>query len=1058
MSLLRPVALLFLILCACGGPNVEYPRVTAGILDLRGWDFERDGAARLDGDWEFYWQRLLMPADLRGERPPRIDGFIAVPGLWNGQRPGDMTELPGEGFATYRVQVRLPPDSGMLGMYVPGVRTSYELYINGDLLTNNGRPGRSPESTRPEALPHVLVFPTPEDGRLDLILRVANFDHRKGGTEYRFLLGPERPIRDWHLRRVSFEHFVSGALVIMGIYHLGLFMLRRRDGSSLYFGLFCLVIMVRTLSANGGERFFATLLPPGHYTLLVRLEFLGFYLATPLFSAFVRSVFPDRFSDRWLLVMVVVGSIFSLIVVLTPVSVFNRTALTYSIFTLVSIFYLIYIVTRAATEGRAGALLFLGGTILLAATVINDVLFSNGVIYSFMLVPFGLFLFIFIQAFLLSSRFARALVTEEMLTGSLERKVADRTVELREAYDSLSAIDRAKTDFFTNISHEIRTPLTLILTPLEAILARPAGIDAENRNSLRLMHRNGRQLLGLVNDLLDISRLDADKTELRMIETDITRLVARVRDQFVPAARARGIELRQTGPRDGIHCVTDPEKIERALSNLLQNAIKFTRRGSVTISVSRADDGTSCIEVHDTGAGIEPERIDSIFERFNTSYTGRIGTDAGTGIGLYLVKRIMELHGGTVSVESSPGRGSCFRLHLPERPAPNASPGKEPETDPVALPSVIEPADSESDAAIPSSPGTPVAPPEATLVELGVRETVLVVEDNRDLRAFLVSLLRPVYRIVTARDGAEGLRRARHFQPGAIVSDVMMPIMDGVEMLRRLKQDDDLAQIPVLMLSARAELEDRLEGLNLGADDYMAKPFYAMEVRSRINTLLLRGRLRELAVARMRESIFADFHDHLGGNLTDLSISIQNLARDVQSTPRLDAAVDAVKRNFMRTSRAFRDQLASADDLKLLEEDFLDGLNLILLRRYANHKRPLNYRAAPEARRLLLSSRVRGTMIKELYAVAQELASNDLKHGQGETTWSFRTHEDDLIIDTTTLLNGAEASETGTTPRDESTTSYGMGNIRRRVAAADGEVAIKMEDGSFQVMVRWPVR
>ena len=388
--------------------------------------------------------------------------------------------------------------------------------------------------------------------------------------------------------------------------------------------------------------------------------------------------------------------------------------------------------------------------------------------------------------------------------------------------------DRLKTRFFQNISHELRTPLTLILGPLETLLGR--ADHRGDRPELQMISRNARRLLRLVNQLLELSRIDAGRLEKRLQRGNLAELIRELVQSFEPYAKRREIRLsvRTNGGTDVSH---DPEIVERIVSNLLSNACKFTPAGG-EVQVELAEEGTGesvRISVKDTGAGIPRAELNRIFERFYQVGGSEARSHEGTGIGLSLVRELVQIHGGTIEVSSRPGAGSEFVVRLPGAREIGAFRAQsipfraEPEAprelayaklESSGLLSMLPAAELQETA--PQEPGPP--PPER-------RELILVVEDNPDMRAYLRAGIERHYSVIEAADGAEGVKKAAEHLPRLIVADVMMPGMDGFGLCRALHADPRLAMIPVILLTARTSQEMVVEGLEAGAVDYITKPF-----------------------------------------------------------------------------------------------------------------------------------------------------------------------------------------------------------------------------------------
>jgi PAS domain S-box-containing protein len=384
------------------------PEAVSGVLDLTDWDFEKDGPVDLKGEWEFYWQQHLSPDDLSKPTPPGKTDFKHVPEYWNNYEIDGM-KLPGEGFATYRLTVFLDDPKQPLALRLMEISTAYTLFVNGKNLTSAGVTGTRRDTTTPQQYRQVVDF-EPDADQLEIILHVSNFHHRKGGVWEVSQLGREADIRQSQERKLGFDLFLFGSIVIMGLYHLGLFVVRRKDRSPFYFSIFCFLIALRLFTT--GERFLIHLFPSISWEIVTKLEYLSFYLAVPVFILFIQSLFP-KFSKRILYTVGVLGVAFSLVVLSMPARFFSHINNLYEIITFLMIVYSLYVILISLTEKRMEAFVFLLGFTILSLLTINDILYVEGIIETGHFAPFGMFVFIFSQAFLLTFRFSNALATVE---------------------------------------------------------------------------------------------------------------------------------------------------------------------------------------------------------------------------------------------------------------------------------------------------------------------------------------------------------------------------------------------------------------------------------------------------------------------------------------------------------------------------------------------------------------------------------------------------------------------------------------------------------------------
>lgn len=441
--------------------------------------------------------------------------------------------------------------------------------------------------------------------------------------------------------------------------------------------------------------------------------------------------------------------------------------------------------------------------------------------------------------------------------------------------EALAEIDRAKTAFFSNVSHEFRTPLTLILGPVEDALAQASGsLQGEN---LTAVHRSARRLMRLVNSLLDFARLEAGRLETWFAPTDLATLTAGLASSFRSLVEPSALSLVVDCPPLPEAVYVDPSQWEKIVLNLVSNAYKFTLQGEIAVRLRWCGDHVE-FAVKDTGCGIPDAELPRIFERFHRVEGARGRSFEGTGIGLSLVQEFTKIHGGSVQVSSIEGQGSSFVVSIPtgtaHLPPERIVRSRRLEDLPMASASYVLEAMAwtghEQDGAVSELPidaGDATAPANATdaISRSGAR--VLIADDNADLRSYLARIVGTRWNVELAADGQAALEAARERPPDLVLSDVMMPRLDGLALLRELRADPSTREIPVVLLSARAGEDSLLVGIETGADDYLVKPFSARELLARVQTHLNMARLRrewasELEAANKELDSFAHSVSH----------------------------------------------------------------------------------------------------------------------------------------------------------------------------------------------------
>ncbi len=455
-----------------------------------------------------------------------------------------------------------------------------------------------------------------------------------------------------------------------------------------------------------------------------------------------------------------------------------------------------------------------------------------------------------------------------------------RRRELEQARDHLKALDQEKSRFTANVHHELRTPLTLMLAPVESLLGGDFGeLGGPQREYLQTVHTNGLRLLKLINNLLDLAKIEGAQLRIQRVPIRLGEVLRGLVASARPLAERKGVELSAEGLAGDREIHVDPDALEKILVNLLGNALKFTpERGRIEVRLAPAENGGAQLSVADSGIGIPSEQLDRIFDRFAQVDSSGTRNHEGTGIGLSLVWELVQLHGGRVWAESGgAGQGAQFHVLLPagEPDAPEAEEAlQDPSVRMVSLghsmaamegeldldvhagrsgeaPSLIEMERSVERARFEEAHAEEMPEDER---DRGARQEVLVVEDNGDMRKLLAHIVGKEYRVRTARNGREGLEAVRDSAPALVLTDVMMPEMSGTELCRILKNDPATRSIPVVLVTSKAEREMKLQGLELGADDYVTKPFHSRELMARLRSLL---RLRSLQaqVARRNQEL-----------------------------------------------------------------------------------------------------------------------------------------------------------------------------------------------------------
>jgi len=556
--------------------------------------------------------------------------------------------------------------------------------------------------------------------------------------------------------------------------------------------------------------------------------------------------------------------------------------------------------------------------------------------------------------------------------------------------DLLADLNRAKTEFLSNVSHELRTPLTLVLGPLGDVLADPDVAPVVQRRRVELALRNTRRLSRLVDRLLDFSRIEEGRLEAAFAPVDLSALTAEVARAFEPALESAGLRLVVDCRPLGEPAYVDRELWEKVILNLIANAFKFTERGEIRVACRRLG-RVAEVTVSDTGIGVPAAEIQHLFERFHRVHSSWARSSEGVGIGLSLVRETVELHGGTISVRSREGRGTTFVVSLPLGGLPPAPP-TELRTWPP--PSTRAPDGEEEGPRTIAEVERWVARPDDRPAEGpagGAR--VLVVEDDPDMRRYILDLLRPYWRVEGCADGHQALTSVQASLPDLVLADVMLPAMDGFELLRQLRGSPRTARVPVILLSARAGGEATLEGLAAGADDYLVKPFSAQELLARLRTHLELARGRESrARDAERQRVARELHDSVLQTLYGIALgaeSIRSLApREPERVAQVAEYVVQLARSALEEMRALILELRPE---ALAKDGLVAALRRLVAPMVSRHgiRAVLDLGREPEA----------SLEVKEaLFRIAQEALHNVARHARASQVRVLLAVDDGAVV------------------------------------------------------------
>lgn len=889
---MRFAAAVLLVLAVLGGlytqmPQVPFagsgPEAVRGTLDLRGIPWQERDLVRLDGEWEFYPGQLLAPAELAGAaapgNAPNPAQYVRVPEPWERYELADGQDRSAYGVGTFRLKVLFdradsdkeqPAASPIYGIRVTNIRAASALFVNGERIGASGKPGASSETTEHGNIPYFGYFAA-EGHTLEIVVHVSNFRFHTGGIAMPILLGTQEQIqffRDFALGR---DMVVATGLFLLFLYLLILFRLRPVERSWLYFGLVCLAGGVYALTQ--GEKLLGAMLPWLTYETFTRIQFGIGVVAEYWLLLYLRTLFPGRM-PRWLFVAFVSGIVVRLaLMTFASVPVFSQWEYPSSALFGIVVIYCVAVMLKGVARGVEGAAFMVAGVAFIGGAALSISLQVSGIAQTLPLVPLFFGGAVFSQALLLSMRFTRAFATGELLA------------------EKLLAADRFKDEFLANTSHEIRTPLHVMINISQSLIDGAAGgLNERQRENLELVVATGHRAAGLLKDILDHSRLRNGELLLHRRAVALKPVVRYVIELHRHLLKGKPVVLTERLSDALPYAAADEDRLVQILTNLIGNALKFTPSGEISVS-AKAENGWLSVAVQDTGIGIPESALARIFDAYDQVGQPGLGPGAsgGVGLGLNIVKRLVELHGGEIRAESAVGVGSTFTFTLQLFEDEEIGNGALRETEAadfrgsgfaetreeIAAAAETGEAVAAAEAVGASAPGDGTPFPAAGRIAYAV----LVVDDDAANRRVLTNLLAiDGYSVVQADSGEAALRALE--EAGSfdlVILDWMMPGMTGLETSRAIRRRWSLFELPVLMLTARSRPEELLAAFEAGANDFLAKPVEAGELRARLRTLLAMRRSVEEWVQSEQAFLQAQIKPHFLFNTLNTILAVSDV-------------------------------------------------------------------------------------------------------------------------------------------------------------------------------------
>lgn len=884
LRFLPGLILLFFIAClplsGCRSANTGEKtgqKAEDGVIDLSGVNLKESNLVKLDGNWEFYWNKLLEPQDFKDSKL-QMTGYINVPQSWNGYA-ADGKKLDGYGCATYRLKIKVRSGTGIYGLRVLPMGTAYRLWANGELLASNGRVGSKAGESSAQYLAEEVFF-TSQENTIELVLQISNFEHQKGGFWYSLEFGSAQQIEKSTLFKLWFNIFIIGALFIIGLYHLGFYIFRRKERSAFYFALFCLVVAVRSTTFN--EYLLTRFINDLNWQLVIKIEYLSLYLILPISVTFFHTLFPDEFPKKIVRGIQFITLAFSAFVIVTPASVFSYTVDIFLYFMILCMAYILFALLKAAFRGKAWSRVILAGYFILLVAGANDIIGKFTSVSTGLYLPLGLLIFTFSQSLILSKLYSNAFSTVETLSDNLLKY----SKELEEKNILLEKVDKLKDDFLANTTHELKTPLHGIIGISQSLLQNSETSSEKRDENLSLIMTSAWRLANLVDDILDFSKMKNQDIKLNIKPVDIWQLTEMVIGLLKHLIKIKRLSIINKIDPDTPLISADEEKVRQIMQNIIGNAIKFTDAGQIIVSAAAKQNELE-ISVSDTGIGIPEEKFKDIFKPFEQALPADGSIFGGTGLGLSITKKLVEMHGGRINVQSEVGKGSVFTFSFP-----------------------LSGLKKEINAALQAKPdivkcGKAFTSEDETVFNKTGREslgTILIADDEPVNLEIMIKLLeKEGYNVLTALNGQEALEKAMGInKPDLLILDVMMPKLTGLEVCRKLRERYSLFEMPVLIVTVGNRTEDILAGFEAGANDYLSKPFSLKEFKARAGTLLELRKTAEKAINSEMHFLQAQIKPHFIYNTLNSVVSL------IRTNPEKARELVIELSTFLRSSFDFK--------------------------------------------------------------------------------------------------------------------------------------------------------
>ncbi|WP_234414256.1 ATP-binding protein [Paenibacillus sp. CAA11] len=782
----------------------EHPKAQNGIIDLRGWDFDREGTVPLDGEWEIYPNQLLTPMDFVGAdgllpKPERIH----VPGKWN-----ELMSQEAHGYATYRLHIRLGArTSDDYGIRVTNIRMASRAFLGGSELGASGRPGVTPKDTVSGNIPFAGVtgISGPE---VELIVQVSNYSYSSGGIVNSIQFGNEDSIRKSQELAWMRDIGTLAGFLIPAVFFLFLFRLRRQERALLYLGMFCFCAAVFVLTH--GEKMIGSLLPGLPYELVMRVQLISSALVYFYLMRYIDALVPGVM-HKWAAKLAAVLTLLQLLMgtLLSPAE-FSRLepVMMFSAFAIIG--YIVFIMGKWIVKWPEDVDFMLISAISVIMVIFLNLMSVFGILDIQFLALYEMIFFVAAQALMLARRFARSFHEVESLS------------------KRLLTLDGLKDEFMANTSHELRTPLHGMINIAQSMLDGAAGeLSPKQASNLSMIMSTGQRLTLLVNDILDFAKLKSGEVVLRRQTVELAGAARSVVELILYLIGRKNIQLIQQWPEELLYVEADEDRLRQIIYNLLAHAVKETAEGEVRIW-AKPGKSVVTVSIADSSGPGAADQLSELLRNLVEAGGFDSRLDSSGWLGLVTAKQLIELSGGNLWIEASV-HGAVLHFTLPAAQL---------EQIPAQARQVVHGTRSQNSET--GSAWTAAREVSAGEQSDSGRDAILVVDDDPINRQVLINLLSTEgYSIVAVPGGQEALDElALQLQFSLVIADWMMPGMSGIELCRKLRERYTLSELPVLMLTARNLPEDIENAFRAGINDFLSKPVAASELRARVRTLI----------------------------------------------------------------------------------------------------------------------------------------------------------------------------------------------------------------------------